>query len=128
MSVRSRAHAAMLPMLVALNGCALDGAMDDAHPAAPGNGVSIAGWYTQNEDGTGTLQPCGSTERLRVTESGEMSRKARELDLVEGNPVYVRVKGRSTGDALTIDGIEQFGSTVPIVGCPMTGTTISANG
>jgi hypothetical protein len=90
----------------------------EAHSAA----VPIAGWYMQNASGA-IFQPCGSVDSL-VVDAPDLTRRARDFNLQDDLPVYVRLRGSRHGNAFEVASVEQFGSPMPVRDCPMAGTQI----
>lgn len=84
--------------------------------------TAVSGWYSQHAD-TASLQPCGG-QVLAVAGGDELRQRAERFGLQDGDPVYVRVRGALTSDAIRIEGVDQFGSPTPVRDCPMTGTRI----
>ena len=84
--------------------------------------TTMAGWYLQR-GADATFQPCGAAQ-LRVADGAELRRRAADFGLQDGDPVYVQVFGARRDGAFHLSRVEQFGSTVPVRDCPMTGTTI----
>ena len=88
-----------------------------SHSASP-----VAGWYLQR-GADATFQPCGAAQ-LRVADGAELRRQAADFGLQDGDPVYVQVVGARRDGEFHLSRVEQFGSTVPVRDCPMTGTMI----
>jgi hypothetical protein len=82
----------------------------------------MAGWYSQNAKGA-IFQPCGSSP-LSIPDSAALRQRARDFDLQDDLPVYVRLRGTRSGTSFEVASVEQFGSPTPIRDCPMSGTTI----
>jgi len=91
-------------------------------PAGPSRSTPTAGWYVQR-GADATFQPCGAA-RLRVADGAQLRRRAADFGLQDGDPIYVQLSGIQRDGEFHPARIEQFGSTVPVRDCPMTGTTI----
>jgi hypothetical protein len=77
------------------------------------------GWYLQSGDRQ-RFRPChGAT--LEVVEGGSLRARARTFGLQPDTPVYVELRGRVRGGALSVTAVEQFGSPAPVRDCPLTG-------
>lgn len=106
--------------VIAIAGLALPSACAPGRQAH--SGQPMAGWYVQR-GGDATFQPCGAAH-LRVANGAEFRRRAADFGLQDGDPVYVRAFGSRRDGEFHMSRIEQFGSTVPVRDCPMTGTMI----
>lgn len=91
------------------------------------DGQSYAGWYMEHE-GQSTFQPCGQSQRWKVSESAKLRSKARDFGLEADTPVYTRLFGSysESGKALKVSRVEQFGSQTPMRICGMTGLVLPA--
>lgn len=102
-------------------GCAGDVVPTSDRRDHPAN-VLMAGWYTQSARGA-VFQPCGSLA-LPIGASADLRERARDFDLQDDLPVYVRLRGTRNGNGFDVASVEQFGSRVPVRDCPMTGTSV----
>lgn len=110
----------LLLCAIAIAGLALPSACAPAGQSR--SGQPIAGWYVQR-GADATFQPCAAAQ-LRVANGAELRRRAAGFGLQDGDPVYVLVSGSQRNGEFHLSRVEQFGSTVPVRDCPMTGTTI----
>lgn len=104
-----------------LAACAPATIPSSATPAA--SDAAVTGWYTQ-QGGSAQLRPCGDATALQVDNGAALAARARDFDLQDGDPVYVKVHGMRSGAALRLERVDQFGSPTPIRDCPMGGTMI----
>jgi hypothetical protein len=103
----------------ALAGCTAVETPGAAATEAHSADVLIAGWYMQNAKGA-MFQPCGSADSLAV-DAPYLRQRARDSDLGDDLPVYVRLRGSRSSNAFRVASVEQFGSPAPVHDCPMTG-------
>lgn len=85
---------------------------------------AFAGWYYLTEGHGDWLRPCDRPRPWQVIPSRELRSRAKNFGLDAGTPVYIRGRGRLQGDVLTVDAIDQFGSTTPVRDCPMNGLVL----
>ncbi len=110
---------------VLLAGCAAaeNKPSTDMKPAAQGQ--SYAGWYLESA-GQASFQPCGQSQRWRVTAAADLHSRAKAFGLQQDTPVYVRLAGSAQGGELAVSRVEQFGSPTPVRNCAMNGVVIPA--
>lgn len=111
-----------LPMLLAICGVAC-AANDKPVSGQSGTGTAYAGWYMEHA-GQGRFQPCGEDQPLSIPVAADLHARAREFELAEDTPVYVRVTGSRNGKELRVISVQQFGSPAPVRDCGMNGVVI----
>jgi hypothetical protein len=107
---------------IALTGCVVTDKPSTETTSAT-SGQIFVGWYMEHA-GQGSFQPCGQSQPLRVSSSADLPVRAKNFDLGEDTPIYVRVTGSVRGDEIAVARVEQFGSPTPVRNCAMNGVVI----
>lgn len=108
-----------------LGGCAAAAEKPTVQNPPNSDGQSYAGWYMESA-GQRTFQPCGQTQRWRLTSAADLPAKANAFGLQQNTPVYVQLIGSAQGGTFNVSRVKQFGSPTPVRNCAMEGVVIPA--
>ena len=78
------------------------------------------GWYIEHA-GRSEWQPCASSVRIPIPQSGELPAHARAFGLTDDTPVYAEIDASREEDGLHVSRVRQFGSQTPVRDCAMSG-------